>query len=40
MPNTNHPNSFNASATLESGAQKVNYFKLSALTEVNLARLP
>ena len=40
MPNTNHPNSFNASATLESGAQKVNYFKLSALTDVNLARLP
>jgi aconitate hydratase len=44
MPNTTHPNSFNASATLESGAQKVNYFKLSALQEggsgVNLARLP
>jgi aconitate hydratase len=40
MPNTTHPNSFNASATLESGAQKVNYFKLSALKDVNLARLP
>jgi aconitate hydratase len=40
MPNTMHPNSFNASATLESGAQKVNYFKLSALKDVNLARLP
>ena len=40
MSNTMHPNSFNASATLESGAQKVNYFKLSALKDVNLARLP
>jgi len=35
-----HPNSFAAAATLESGAQKVNYFKLSALEGVNLARLP
>jgi aconitate hydratase len=35
-----HPNSFNAAATLESGAQKVNYYKLSALEGVNLARLP
>ena len=40
MPNTTHPNSFHAAATLESGAQKVNYFKLSALEGVNLARLP
>ena len=40
MPNTTHPNSFNAAATLESGAQKVNYYKLSALEGVNLARLP
>jgi aconitate hydratase len=40
MPNTTHPNSFNAAATLESGKQKVNYFKLSALEGVNLARLP
>jgi aconitate hydratase len=40
MPNTMHPNSFNAAATLESGAQKVNYYKLSALEGVNLARLP
>jgi aconitate hydratase len=40
MPNTTHPNSFHAAATLESGSQKVNYFKLSALEGVNLARLP
>jgi aconitate hydratase len=40
MPNTTHPNSFKAAATLESGKQKVNYFKLSALEGVNLARLP
>jgi aconitate hydratase len=40
MPNTTHPNSFNAATTLESGKQKVNYFKLSALEGVNLARLP
>jgi len=39
-PNTGHPNSFKAAATLETGAQKVNYFKLSALEGVNLARLP
>ena len=38
--NTTHPNSFNAAATLESGAKKVNYYKLSALAGVNLARLP
>ena len=38
--NTGHPNSFHAAATLESGKQKVNYFKLSALEGVNLARLP
>ncbi len=40
MPNTTHPNSFHAAATLESGAKKVNYYKLSALEGVNLARLP
>jgi aconitate hydratase len=40
MPNTNHPNTFHAAATLTSGAQTVNYFKLSALEGVNLARLP
>jgi aconitate hydratase len=40
MSNTKHPDSFHAAATLESGAQKVNYFKLSALEGVNLARLP
>ena len=45
MPNatyekTGHPNSFKAAATLESGKQTVNYFKLSALEGVNLARLP
>jgi aconitate hydratase len=44
MPNTKHPDSFHAAATLESGAQKVNYFKLSAMQKersgVDLARLP
>jgi aconitate hydratase len=40
MPNTNHPDSFHAAATLKSGAQTVNYFKLSALEGVNLTRLP
>jgi aconitate hydratase len=44
MPNTKHPDSFHAAATLESGAQKVTYFKLSALQKdgsgVDLARLP
>ena len=40
LPNTTHPNSFHAAATLESGTQKVKYFKLSALEGVNLARLP
>ena len=40
MPKTNHPNTFNASATLESGGRKVNYFQLSAIQGVNLARLP
>src|SRR6201996_9250544 len=40
MPNTTHPNSFKAAATLESGAKKVKYFKLGALEGVNLARLP
>ena len=38
--NTTHPNSFKAAATLESGAKKVNYYKLSALEGVNLSRLP
>jgi aconitate hydratase len=37
MPN---PNSFAAAATLTSGSQKVNYYKLSALKGVNLPRLP
>ena len=40
MPNTTHPNSFNAAATLTSGSQKVNYFRLNALADTNLARLP
>jgi aconitate hydratase len=40
MPNTNHPDTFKAAATLTSGAQTVNYYKLSALEGVNLARLP
>jgi aconitate hydratase len=44
MSKTKHPDSFRAAATLESGKQKVNYFKLSALegdgSGVNLARLP
>ena len=40
MQNTTHPNSFKAAATLTSGTQKVNYFKLSALEGVDLARLP
>jgi aconitate hydratase len=44
MPNTNHPNTFNAAATLTSGAQTVNYYKLSALESngsgVTLSRLP
>jgi aconitate hydratase len=40
MPNTKHPDSFHSVATLTSGAQTVNYFKLSALEGVNLTRLP
>jgi aconitate hydratase len=40
MPNTTHPNSFNAAATLTSGSQKVSYFSLKALADTNLARLP
>src|SRR5580698_5953500 len=40
MSNTQHPNSFNAAATLESGAQTVSYFRLDALEGVNLTRLP
>src|ERR1700743_423233 len=40
MPNTQHPNTFNAAATLSSGAQTVEYFNLNALEGVNLARLP
>src|SRR3984885_4675222 len=43
MSNTqlsNHPNSFNAAATLTSGAQTVSYFRLDALEGVNLTRLP
>ena len=38
MPN--HPNSFHAAATLTAAGQTVEYFKLSALEGVNLARLP
>jgi aconitate hydratase len=40
MPNATHPNTFQAAATLESGSQKVNYYKLSALEGVDLGRLP
>jgi aconitate hydratase len=40
MSNMTHPNSFKSAATLQSGAKKVNYYKLSALEGVNLARLP
>jgi len=40
LANTTHPNSFKSAATLECGAKKVNYYKLSALEGVNLARLP
>ena len=40
MPKTTHPNSFNSAASLESGGRKVNYFQLSAIQGVNLARLP
>jgi aconitate hydratase len=36
----NHPNSFQAAATLTSGPQTVNFYKLSALNGVNLSRLP
>jgi aconitate hydratase len=38
MSNTSHPDSFHAAATLESGSQKVNYYKLSAAGDVS--RLP
>jgi aconitate hydratase len=38
MPNANHPNTFQAAATLTSGAQTVNYYKLSAAGDVS--RLP
>jgi aconitate hydratase len=40
MSNAQNPNSFNAAATLTSGAQTVEYFNLNALEGVNLARLP
>jgi aconitate hydratase len=40
MSNTQHPNSFNAAATLTSGDQTVSYFRLDALDGVNLSRLP
>jgi aconitate hydratase len=40
LANTTHPDSFKSAATLQSGAKKVNYYKLSALEGVNLARLP
>jgi aconitate hydratase len=40
MPNANHPNSFNAAATLTAAGQTVEYFKLSALEGIDLSRLP
>ncbi len=40
MSNAQHPNTFNAAATLSSGAQTVAYFNLNALEGVDLARLP
>ena len=43
QPNASHPDSFRAAATLNSGTQKVNYFRLGALAEAagaNLSRLP
>ena len=40
MSNNQNPNTFNAAATLTSGAQTVEYFNLNALEGVNLARLP
>ncbi len=44
MPNTEHPNSFAAAATLTSGNQTVHYFRLAALEEkqpgTRLSRLP
>ena len=40
LAKTTHPNSFKSAATLECGAKKVSYYKLSALEGVNLARLP
>ncbi len=40
MPNTQHPNSFNAAATLTSGGKTVDYFNLEAMEGVNLKRLP
>jgi aconitate hydratase len=35
-----HPNSFNAKATLTSGQQTVHYFSLAALSEYDLTKLP
>jgi aconitate hydratase len=43
MPNTSHPNSFNAAATLTSGSKTIHYFRLKALEGVDgieLAKLP
>ncbi|HZL27594.1 MAG TPA: aconitate hydratase [Acidobacteriaceae bacterium] len=40
MSNPQHPNSFNAASTLTSGNQTVEYYKLSAMEGVDLARLP
>ena len=40
MSNTNHPNSFNAAATLTSGSQTVGYYKLNSIDGADLAKLP
>src|SRR6195952_1502475 len=40
MSNAQHPNTFNAAATLSSGAQTVKYFNLNALESASLTRLP
>ena len=40
MSNAQHPNSFNATSTLTSGNQTVEYFNLNALEGVDLTRLP
>ncbi len=40
MLNESHPNSFQAAATLQSGTQTVNYFRLGTLDPSGLTRLP